>query len=165
MEPEKNDPAQQGKNVGSSNVGLGRPLGSPNRITAAGRAEAKQFCLRIVRDPRYAASFAERAFSGTLPAAVEVTMLHYAWGKPVEHIEVGLPQSSVDLSELSDEQLAERAGMIADVLRAKAAADRAAVEAAELAAAQDAHDLEREKHAVESVIMKQMGEARREAVH
>jgi hypothetical protein len=56
-----------------------------------------------------------RAKAGKLPAPLEITLWHYRYGVPTIPVEV-----SQDLSEMSDQELAERAASIA--LKARQAA-------------------------------------------
>ncbi len=77
--------------------------------------EAKTFARDILRSEKYKKTLRVRAENGTLPAAVEQMLWHYAYGKPVEQIEVrGL---GADLSALSEEELAQRAEILAVGLR------------------------------------------------
>jgi hypothetical protein len=101
---------------------VGRPLGSLNK----NRGEAKSFCLDILRSDEYRRSVQVRAKLGTLPPAVETLLWHYAYGKPVEHVAV-TTAANADLSDMSAEQLAERASFIASVLKETASARAAAI--------------------------------------
>jgi hypothetical protein len=100
---------------------IGRPPGAVNKI----RGEAKVFCQEVLRSEEYRQSVRQRAKSGTLPAQVEVLLWHYAYGKPVEHVQVATA-ANTDLSELTTEQLAQRAAFIASVLSESANAKAAA---------------------------------------
>jgi hypothetical protein len=121
-------------NISANGYRLGRPPGSPNRVTAAGRAEAKSFALELLRTPEYKLSVERRMRAGTLPPAVELRLMDYAWGRPVEHVEISTP-ATAELAELDDSGLAERAEVIATVLREKARLDALRAEAS---AAEDA---------------------------
>jgi hypothetical protein len=57
---------------------------------------------------------------------VETLLWHYAYGKPVEHVAV-TTAANADLSDMSAEQLAERASFIASVLKETASARAAAI--------------------------------------
>jgi hypothetical protein len=94
---------------------LGRPAGSPNKITKVARLKAQA----LLESPEYVASLLTRIVEGTLPPAVETMLWYYAWGKPREVIEV--EHVKRDLSSLSDEQLAERADALAQALRERRA--------------------------------------------
>jgi hypothetical protein len=103
----------------------GNPIGRPPGALNKNRGEAKTFCQEILRSEEYKHSVRMRAKAGTLPAQVEVLLWHYAYGKPVEHVAIATAATS-DLSELSTEQLAERAAFIAGVLRDTSSAKEAA---------------------------------------
>jgi hypothetical protein len=109
--------------MSSNGVAIGRPPGALNK----GRGEAKAFCQEVIRSEEYKMSVRARARAGTLPAAVETLLWHYAYGKPVEHVQLQTG-STVDLSELTTEQLAERATFIAGILRDSSNAQQAAEE-------------------------------------
>lgn len=105
-----------------------RPAGSP--LGRAQRNEAKLFALQIVRDPEYRSGLLRAARARKLPPAIETMLWHYAYGKPVEKIDIGL--STDELEEMSDLELAKRAAMLAAVLsrtqdevEARAATDEA----------------------------------------
>jgi hypothetical protein len=91
----------------------GRPKGALNYVTR----EAREFALGIVRSDEYRASLVRRIANDTLAPQVETTLLAYAFGKPPERVEVAGDTSH--LADLSDEQLAERAELIAALLRMK----------------------------------------------
>jgi hypothetical protein len=63
----------------------GRKKGTPNKATADVRA----LCTQLLTDPAYVANFTERLHAGKLAPHVEALLWHYAYGKPVEHLEVG----------------------------------------------------------------------------
>lgn len=77
---------------------------------------AKKFFQFVVRSPEYRQSILNRIVLGELPAAVEVTILHYAHGKPVERVEVEdvTPKHAEDWSE---EQLENRAMVLLEYAR------------------------------------------------
>jgi hypothetical protein len=104
---------------------IGRPPGAPNKANGL----AKHFAREIVESPEYRASLKSRAKSGTLPPQVETMLWAYAYGKPTEKVEITTPQHQ-DMSEMSTEELAERAALIASVLKDTADA-RAAMTAVE----------------------------------
>jgi hypothetical protein len=47
----------------------------------------ESFARQILTSPEYRASLFRRIILGELPAAVELRLLDYAWGKPTERIE------------------------------------------------------------------------------
>lgn len=86
------------------------------------RTSAKAFARDIVSSSTYRESIARRVLMDELPPAVEVLLLHYAYGKPVERLEV--ETTSTDLSAMSVEQLESRALRLAGLARTlRAAAD------------------------------------------
>ena len=93
-------------------MGKGRPLGSIN----SGTREAREFCLEIVRDPIYRENLKTRARGGTLAPQVEVLILHYAWGRPTEKVQIETVAAR-DLSNMTHEEMLARAKYIADVLQ------------------------------------------------
>lgn len=78
------------------------------------RTSAKQFARDIVNSSTYRESIARRVLMDELPAPVEVLLLHYAYGKPVERLEV---ETKNDLSGLTLSQLEERAMMLTNLAR------------------------------------------------
>ncbi len=64
--------------------GPGRRAGVPNAATT----EIKQAARAIVEDPAYKASLIQRVTRGKAPH-METLLFHYAYGKPVEQLEVG----------------------------------------------------------------------------
>jgi hypothetical protein len=85
------------------------------RVARARRGEARAFALRVIRDPLYQTNLLQAARNRTLAPAVEVALLHYAWGKPTERVEVGTP-GSFDYENLPSATLAERAKLLSRVL-------------------------------------------------
>jgi hypothetical protein len=57
------------------------PVEFPDDLTA------QQLCERMLRSVEWRVSVQQRMTLGTLPAALEVRLMEYAWGKPTEHIE------------------------------------------------------------------------------
>lgn len=119
--------------------GPGRPPGQKdNPKSARGSATrarveaASQFARLVVEDAEYRKSLLDRAKRGVLPPQVETALFYYAYGKPVERVEVE-DTTPIDVRQLSEAQLAERARLLAGALDA-AAAKRAAEEAAEAVA-------------------------------
>jgi len=90
----------------------GRKPGSKNQISS----EARQFALDIVRSPEYRASLLTRVKAGTLAPNIEAMLWAYAYGKPAERIVID-HNPAAELAELPVAQLAERAELIAKVLR------------------------------------------------
>ena len=76
-----------------------------------GSKEAREAARLILESPEYRHSLQARAANGTLPAAIEVMLWHYRYGKPPDKIEIEVREE--DLSKLSPEELAARASAIA----------------------------------------------------
>lgn len=76
------------------------------------RNEARLFALRIVRDKTYQDNLFAAARARKLHPSIEALIMHYAWGKPTERVELGAPGTFSDLSELSTTELAERAKLV-----------------------------------------------------
>ena len=79
--------------------------------TNLSRHEAQRFARSIIESPAYRKSLEERAANGGLPAAVEVALWHYAYGKPPETIIVNPTE---ELETLSTATLSHRAKSILD---------------------------------------------------
>ncbi|CAB4190352.1 hypothetical protein UFOVP1196_52 [uncultured Caudovirales phage] len=88
----------------------GRPGG--RKRVPEGLRLAREKAKVILDDPAYHTSLLSRARSGTLPHAVEVLLWHYAYGKPVEKIELTDETENIDLTQFSLEQLRERADSV-----------------------------------------------------
>jgi hypothetical protein len=98
----------------------GRPKGAVNATTRS----IQMFCRSICEDPEYRATVLERARNGTL-GAMEPVILAYAYGKPKEHVEIAVNSGLEQLSQLSMDELAERAEAIAKELRWASAVEAA----------------------------------------
>jgi hypothetical protein len=66
----------------------GRPKGVPNKITV----EARDLAQKLLDDPKYADGFKKRLLAGELAPALESMVWHYAYGKPIERLEVDAPE-------------------------------------------------------------------------
>jgi hypothetical protein len=80
----------------------GRPRGALNRATKY----HQEFCRAIVESPEYRTWLVTRIMDGTLPAAIEMLLHYYAYGKPRERLEIS---SGSGLDGLSTEDLLARA--------------------------------------------------------
>ena len=76
---------------------------------------AKTFSKGILNSEEYRASIRRRVITDTLPPAVECKLYEYAYGKPVDSVEV--KTSSDTLSELTVEQLEAKALALALLAR------------------------------------------------
>lgn len=52
------------------------------------RLSAKDFCLHVVQSKEYRESIIRRVHLDALPSQVEIRLLEYAYGKPVDRLEV-----------------------------------------------------------------------------
>lgn len=90
----------------------------PAKITA------KEFSRNVIASPEYRQSVLNRITLGELPPAVECLMWHYAYGKPVDHLEV--KDTTNPLAALSLEELEQQALFLADLVRTLRQAEPAA---------------------------------------
>jgi hypothetical protein len=79
----------------------GRRKGQLNKATVY----IREFCRGIVESPEYQQSLVRRIMDDTLPPAVEVTLLYYAYGRPRD-LE---PDTRLALSGLTTDALVARA--------------------------------------------------------
>jgi hypothetical protein len=80
----------------------------------AGLQEAREFALEILNDPKVRESYLADARAGTLAPQVAVKLMEYAWGKPVDKLEIR--EEEVDLTSLSNIELAAMAEEIKGLL-------------------------------------------------
>jgi hypothetical protein len=76
----------------------GRPKGHPNKTTV----QMREMAQRLVSDPAYWRKLRTDFRKRKVHPQVETTILAYAYGKPVDRIEVG---RAGDFSKLSDDEL------------------------------------------------------------
>lgn len=81
--------------------------------TATVVSDAKSLAVMVVTDPIYQNNLLNAARARMLPPAIEVALMYYAWGKPLDRLEVR-PVGS--LENLSTEELAARAREISSRL-------------------------------------------------
>lgn len=67
---------------------------------------AKQLAKAILASPQYAESVRRRILADTLPAAVECRLYDYAYGKPVDKVEI--KDTTERLEDLSTDELMAR---------------------------------------------------------
>jgi hypothetical protein len=102
----------------------GRPRGSLNKVTQAGRA----FAQAIVEDEDFRKKLLGQAKEGVgsspiqLPPTFAITLLYYAYGKPVDRVSVAA-LGQLPYQDESDEELAARADELARKLRAEKGGD------------------------------------------
>ena len=100
--------------------GHGRKKGSLNKATTAGRA----FAQAIVEDEDFREKLLAQAKEGVgsspiqLPPTFAITLLYYAYGKPVDRVALGA-LGELPYQDESDEELAARADELARKLREK----------------------------------------------
>lgn len=99
-----------------------------NSTTVYTRREAQSFARGLLTSTAYRDSLEKRLLAGDLPPAVESMLWHYAFGKPIEQVEVSMRQAEQDLSRLSMQELLEKADQLRDALL-EAAATEAAIPA------------------------------------
>src|SRR5688572_15291641 len=80
-----------------------------NGATTFTRHEAQRFARQIVESQDYRDSLNRRIKSDTLQSGVECMLWHYAYGKPVEQLQITLQPGQEDLSSLSLAELQDRA--------------------------------------------------------
>lgn len=90
----------------------GRHVGSKNVVSN----EARAFALEIVRSEEYRASLMSRVRTGTLPPNIEAMLWAYAYGKPMDRLQVEHVVPGAALHEMSLAELGERAALIGKVL-------------------------------------------------
>lgn len=90
----------------------GRPPGRRNNSTL----EAQNWAREVVRSKEYRESVKRRIENDTLPAAVEVLLNHYAFGKPLERVAI-VDEREELVANMTDLELAERAEAAASTLR------------------------------------------------
>jgi hypothetical protein len=80
------------------------------------RYEAQKWARELVMSPTYRQTLEERIRDKKLAPAVEVLLLHYAWGKPLEAINLTVTPGQEDLTTLSVDELMKRAKALSDQL-------------------------------------------------
>lgn len=98
----------------ADSLGLTQPA-APAPDTAPTKQSAKTLAKGILESSEYRRSIERRITSDTLPPAVECKLYDYAYGKPVDKVEI--KDVTNRLEAMSDEQLATHLEM----LRAKVA--------------------------------------------
>ena len=96
---------------------------TPARPWTKQRGEAREFALEVLRSTYYRESIRRRAALGLLPPAIESLLWHYAYGKPVERVELTAPGQIEDqMAEMSTDELralAEETRGMLDELKAQ----------------------------------------------
>lgn len=86
-----------------------RPWYMSGGATTATRGEIQRRARSLLESDDYQASLKRRILSDTLPPAVETMMYYYAFGKPMEQLQITLNQTREDLSGLGVAELIEKA--------------------------------------------------------
>lgn len=76
-----------------------------NGATNFTRGEAQKFARSIIESKDYRDDLAARAKSGKLAPAIESMLWHYAYGKPIEQVQVQVMQGVQDFGSMSVEEL------------------------------------------------------------
>lgn len=79
------------------------------------KSEAQRFARQMLQSQTYRDDLERRLLSGTLAPAIETMLWHYAYGKPIEQINLNVSQQE-DLSQLSVQELFDRAKKLSDAL-------------------------------------------------
>lgn len=107
---EYHEPGRKGFKPGNP----GRPHGSFARFSLKA---ARAACAKIVEDPKYLAALHQAAIDRTISPQMEQTLWAYTYGKPKETIEVK-DNRGVELQDMTDAELAERARLASERLMA-----------------------------------------------
>jgi hypothetical protein len=91
---------------------LGRPKGSRNKTLIQRMSDAETFARTVIDDPDYYENLKLRARTGTLSPACEGLLWYYAFGKPVNRVEIST--NGADLSEVPIDELADRCKQLAE---------------------------------------------------
>lgn len=86
------------------------------------RGEAQRRARELLESEDYKASLTRRIKTDSLPAAVETMLWYYAYGKPLESINLNVKE---DLSSLGVDELLRRAKSLSDQLEEAAALEAA----------------------------------------
>ena len=96
-------------------------------VTNMTRGEAASFCRNILTSQTYRDGLEKRLLRGDLPPALECLLWHYAFGKPVENVNVNVNVRD-ELSSLPADELLARADEVRRQLQ-ESADNEAALEA------------------------------------
>ena len=101
--------ADQKESDSSDSPAASAPASTPTKLTV------KSFAREVLNSREYRQSILNRVLLGDLPPAVECLLYHYAYGKPVERLEVEDTTPTVD--NMSPEQCEQRALFLAGLAR------------------------------------------------
>jgi hypothetical protein len=103
-------------------LGLRPPTPERDESGPESTISAKDFARAVLHSPEYRRSLLDRIVLGELPSAIEALLWAYAYGKPVERVEVKDTTDDIDEMDLEQcEQEAQRLLQIARSLRDPAA--------------------------------------------
>lgn len=85
-----------------------------NGATNATRHEVQAWARRLLSSETHRALVEKQLLAGTLPGPEKILLYHYAYGKPIEQLNVNV--TTEDLSSLSVAELLERARKLSDTL-------------------------------------------------
>lgn len=77
-------------------------------VTVFTRHQAQTFARNLLQSETYRESLEERIKQKNLAPAIEALLWHYAFGKPVEQVQISVTQGVEDLSSLTLDELYER---------------------------------------------------------
>lgn len=77
--------------------GSGRKRGSRNKATV----DVKALAQKLLADRTYFTNFKKRLRLGTLPPTVEAMLWYYAFGKPVETVQIGAGEGGPQSFEIT----------------------------------------------------------------
>lgn len=77
------------------------------------KLSAKALSRELLNSKQYRASLLRRILADDLPPAVECRLMDYAWGKPIEKVEVD--DKRKQLEQMSTQELRERAALLVDL--------------------------------------------------
>lgn len=92
----------------------GRPKGSRNKTVLQRMSDAETFARNVIDDPDYLKMLKDRAVAGILSPACEGLLWYYAFGKPVNRVEIS-GGTGTDLSECTNEELADRCRQLSEI--------------------------------------------------
>jgi len=95
---------------------------NPSSSSSFMRHEAQRFARSIVESESYRKTVRDRILSHDLPPAVETMLWHYAYGKPIEQVQLNVTQTE-DLSALTADELLQRADALRQQLADLSAID------------------------------------------
>lgn len=95
--------------LGITPVKEGEQPSQPQKFTSA-----KAFCRALLASSEYRESLARRMTLGVLPPAVEVRLWDYAYGKPVEKIEI---EDKTQAAAMSKHDIEQRIAVLHSLLQ------------------------------------------------